>query len=101
MAIDFTRVIVQKGGDRIDSEGGNFFATRTPAGWGIYFTGMTHTGQLIGDVVDGKFIVSPAHHVAFDIGGDMVSLTCILLHCQLETDRQEGKTRTTFPGTDL
>jgi hypothetical protein len=78
--MQFTRFPLQDDGNTISTESGNFFATRTPSGFDIIYTGGTHTGNKVGTVIGRRFIISPECGLTFDVG-EMVDLTCLLLTC--------------------
>lgn len=88
---DFTPGPVQDNGNTIRTVTGEFMAVRTGVGWSIFFCGYTHTGQLIGGVISGKFTINQQASVTFDIDKHMIELTCLLLHCCLEDDKKARK----------
>lgn len=90
--MQFTPGTFQDDGNRITSEAGDFFAVRTPVGWGVYYTGYTNTGQLIGDVIGRRFVVNPAGSISLPVA-DMVSLTCMVLSCCFENDLKAERER--------
>jgi hypothetical protein len=92
--MEFTPQIIQEDGNRITTTTGDFFAVRTVGtGWSIYYCGQTHTGQLIGHVIDGKFhFNAPDCNIFIDIDRDAIQLVCLLLHCQLEDDKRGSDT---------
>lgn len=75
-------------GNTIRTEGGNFFAEQTPSGFNIMYTGVTHTGQLVGKVIGEVFIFNTECGVTFNVRNDMVDLTCLLLTCAVETKQR-------------
>lgn len=90
--MEFTPGTIQDNGNKITSVTGDFWALRTAIGWNVFYCGQTHTGQLIGGVMNGKFTFNPECNVSIDIDGDAIQLVCLLLHCQLEDDKRGSDT---------